>query len=1761
MADQERKASLAFGVDSAGVKPGLDDIKSQVRDMAADVQQSGQRAAKGITAIGDGAPAAAQKVDTGARSLIGSIQRTTAAMEAGEKGTAKYYETLAKQRGVSGDTLKPYLDDLRKAEAAQKLASGSLGSMEMSAKATSAALRGVPAQFTDIITSLQGGQAPLTVFLQQGGQLKDMFGGAGNAARALGGYVLGLVNPFTIAAAAGGVIALAYNQGSKEADGYRNALILTGNAAGTTSAQLKSYAQDISGIVGTQGKAAESLTALAASGKVSADVLRDAGLAAVQYERATGQAVGKTAEQFAALRNEPLSGVLKLNDGMNFLTESTYRQIKSLEEQGRTADAARVAQEAYADALTIRSKQIEQNLGYIEAGWKKIKDAAKGGWDAMLNVGRSSTPTDALGELRARLEAQQRELATKRAINPAADTSGMDKGIDILKQRIGLLESDERQMRRNAEAEAQTAANRQTFFEWDKQADAFRSKSDKRKEEVAKAEAEGRTLIAAGLIKEADLRERIAAINKKFEEKGSTAGQSEIAGIRAKIVAEQEYIDRLRERGVAADKVTEGERLTAKIQEELKGKLDAKTRTLKEQELVEAQRLATLNKVRASEEQRVKAIAESEAAYRKFLDSIVKAGDAVAEQAAKQEAANATFGKGKTAIEEMALAQQKLALANEKDSGPWDPARIAAMEVAITQQERYVRALQAGDIKVVNQHTDELLRNAQEQAKLYEDEARLIGLSAVERAKVVALRQVELKYAKELARIKEMPEGTAAQIAAKEEQRLKVLEAKQIESQAAVSKVIEDDWTKTSQLIGDTLADYIMGGGKDAAQYLKRLFATLVLQPTVQMGVNGLLGALGMGGSGGGGGTDFLGMISNLRTGYSELTGNGYVGNAYRAVSGWMGYGASAPGLGLTSSGTGLGLSSGGGYGITGSSYGANTIGAGIGNSTAAGGAGTGASMFSGGGGSLAGFGAFAAVAALALNALGAFRSERIAGNGLTGTLGAGKDLQPYSLWREGGTLFSGPRYSTTSPGEEIARYEQEIKDLRAQGKGGTETVAGLEEQLQYLKDTYGEQIAAAKKQSDAIQATYDAMRTSVGDMADVLGISSEAVRKFTMAVGSDLIHPDTGGYGLNFSGLSQEEIIAKVDEALRTANNTLAEQVIGTWKTITEEVRRTVVVSPTQWGDNYESAVYREDVETVTRQEYVQSEFARDGEKAIDTLKRLATSLTTVNSVFENLGQTLYASSLAGGDMASMLLDLFGGAENFGAATGTYFQNFYSEDEQRAAMQRQLEKQLGTLDLRLPDIDAADARAQYRRLAEAQDLTTDSGRKAYVMLMQLAGAFAGITAEAEEAKKAEEDRIRAAEQARKQLIDSTYSLFQRALSRDRDALSEQASAISDVISTISSSVDMLTSNARELYGTVDSTAQMLAAQGMVYIEQALAGVRGGASLTGYDGLTDAISAARGGISGGNYATEFDRQRDTLVLAGQLSELGELGDLQLSFEERQLKAVNAQLEALDALGKRADALVNGTQELTDTVDGYFAKLIAILAPEKTPGTGGASGSAAGGGFVIGGTTGRDTPGSAAQTRPGDRDKNGNYIREQYLGGYGSNWQTVSNEEQARLDALNRDIVTDYSGSGDVAGVMAEARANGYSLSDLATVYGVSYADALRKAQELGIPAFAGGGLHSGGLRVVGERGWEIEATGPARIWNQQQLAQAMGGGGGIAELAAVVAQLTEQNALLAEKLDAIERNTAGMPQMAREINGVTVGGTVMRTRVAQGIPA
>lgn len=275
------------------------------------------------------------------------------------------------------------------------------------AKEINFAMRGLPAQFTDIFVSLQGGQAPLTVFLQQGGQIKDMFGGIGPAFRAMGGYVLSLITPLTLGAAALGALAVGFIAGSKESSNFNKALAITGNFAGTSADELANMAQYLGQANTTVGKAAATLAQVASTGKIASDSFMSVASAAIAWEKATGTATEETIANFVKLREKPVEAIEELNEKMNFLSAEAYRQIRAFEAQGDAAAAASLAEFEYAQALEERASKVEASLGFIEIAWNGVISKAKEGWDAILDVGRTTTAEDRLGTIQEQLEEAQ----------------------------------------------------------------------------------------------------------------------------------------------------------------------------------------------------------------------------------------------------------------------------------------------------------------------------------------------------------------------------------------------------------------------------------------------------------------------------------------------------------------------------------------------------------------------------------------------------------------------------------------------------------------------------------------------------------------------------------------------------------------------------------------------------------------------------------------------------------------------------------------------------------------------------------------------------------------------------------------------------------------------------------------------------------------------------------------------------------------------------------------------------------------------------------------------------------------------------------------------------------------------------------------------------------------------------------------------------------------------------------------------------------
>jgi hypothetical protein len=108
------------------------------------------------------------------------------------------------------------------------------------------------------------------------------------------------------------------------------------------------------------------------------------------------------------------------------------------------------------------------------------------------------------------------------------------------------------------------------------------------------------------------------------------------------------------------------------------------------------------------------------------------------------------------------------------------------------------------------------------------------------------------------------------------------------------------------------------------------------------------------------------------------------------------------------------------------------------------------------------------------------------------------------------------------------------------------------------------------------------------------------------------------------------------------------------------------------------------------------------------------------------------------------------------------------------------------------------------------------------------------------------------------------------------------------------------------------------------------------------------------------------------------------------------------------------------------------------------------------------------------------------------------------------------------------------------------------------AAQLKAAGFARGGFHSGGLRIVGENGPELESTGPSRIWNADQTSAMLGGNSSdvVDAIDALRAELSAVRSELAE----VKNNTKDTAKNTRDtrfvLERVSDGGEAVRTVAA-----
>lgn len=602
MADEIARGVVRIDGDASGLEASMAKAAQATEQAQQKVASAAGKMGKSLTDAGQDAEKAAGQMDQAGRRFLNSLERRTVEMERGRVGLFEY---RAQQLGISQEAA-PFITRMRQSEAA-------VGKLGMSAKQTTQAMRLLPAQITDIVTGLVSGQPAYLVAIQQGGQLKDSFGGIVPAAKALAS-----VFTLTRVAIGGGIASIgaliaAYNQGAQEADAFNRAVVMTGNAAGVNAGQLAEMARSIDGVVGTQAQASEALAALVSTGRVAGASLEQVGTAVVNMARNMGMSIADAAKQFAELGKDPLTASERLNESYRYLTLATYNQIAALIEQGREADAAAAAQQAFADAMNSRSGQLEQNLGYIERAWRGIKDAAKEAWDSMLGIGRQDTPEAALR----RAQADLADLQNQRD-NGWGFTFGIDGAISRQQEVVRLAQEAVDAAKNRADEEKRAGDAQKAGIDAQKENAKLYERALPKAQQLANAlkalDERNAKILAAGGTVDAELDKRAREyLRKQYAERGGRAGRAYtddaatrmLQSLRETGAALQAQIDNEERLGAAARARVEFEQKIADLK--TKGTLTAEQKSL----------LANEDKIRAQLE--TNEALEQEVAIRKVI--------------------------------------------------------------------------------------------------------------------------------------------------------------------------------------------------------------------------------------------------------------------------------------------------------------------------------------------------------------------------------------------------------------------------------------------------------------------------------------------------------------------------------------------------------------------------------------------------------------------------------------------------------------------------------------------------------------------------------------------------------------------------------------------------------------------------------------------------------------------------------------------------------------------------------------------------------------------------------------------------------------------------------------------------------------------------------------------------------------------------------------------------------------------------------------
>ncbi|EPA0062488.1 phage tail tape measure protein [Enterobacter cloacae] len=362
----------------------LDDTRLKLTD-------TGEAAARAQAELA--ATQAAEKQSAALKNLLGSIDPTIRAFnsldeqhaqlvahfEAGRINGAQFehFNTILNQ---TRERLSGVADVLPEALSRQETAARRAG---ISVGQYSAAMRTLPAQFTDIATQLAGGQSPFLILLQQGGQIKDQFGSVQGALSGVGEYIrsmAGMINPTTIAltglVGTIGLLAAAAYSSSEQFDQVARSVIMMGGAGFSSMQQLNQAAEEVAGKTNTSiSSTVDTLVTLNDTGKYTASQMKQIATAITLMGKA-GNDTKTAMADFGKIVSDPVKGLASLNEQYGFVDEAMIKHIIQLRKQKGEQAAVTEAINLFAGVMAKRAEETNNATDNIGRTWESLKKSA-----------------------------------------------------------------------------------------------------------------------------------------------------------------------------------------------------------------------------------------------------------------------------------------------------------------------------------------------------------------------------------------------------------------------------------------------------------------------------------------------------------------------------------------------------------------------------------------------------------------------------------------------------------------------------------------------------------------------------------------------------------------------------------------------------------------------------------------------------------------------------------------------------------------------------------------------------------------------------------------------------------------------------------------------------------------------------------------------------------------------------------------------------------------------------------------------------------------------------------------------------------------------------------------------------------------------------------------------------------------------------------------------------------------------------------------